>query len=177
MAISTLHNGPHVKYVGVICVVLCVLQLLPIRFISQQSSCCISKPMMKHVQKPGLKSDLPSFKYGSQKCMFVDFFLTIYVLELFPIVFTIKCCRLVTSKPISFKHVLFMMFALWSSLNHMPIKHRGLIKKLSQLRPMYVPCYHHVSPESLATCQHDVILEMADVDSRPKLTWFELWVF
>ena len=39
--------------------------------------------------------------------------------------------------PISFKHVsLFMMFSLWSSPNHIPIKHRGPIKQTSHLRPI-----------------------------------------
>ena len=30
-----------------------------------------------------------------------------------------------------------MMFALWSSPNHIPIKPKGPIKKTSQLRPIY----------------------------------------
>jgi hypothetical protein len=31
-----------------------------------------------------------------------------------------------------------MMYALWSSLNHIPIKYTGPIKKTSHLRPIYV---------------------------------------
>ena len=44
----------HLRHVGFIWFIFNVLQLLPIRF-TQQNSCCISKSMMKHLQKLGLK--------------------------------------------------------------------------------------------------------------------------
>jgi hypothetical protein len=45
-----------------------VLQLLLIGF-TQQHSCCISKFMMKHLQKLDWKLDLPWSSCGYQKCM------------------------------------------------------------------------------------------------------------
>ena len=61
------------RYVGVIWFVFHVLQLLPIR-LTQQNSCCISKSLMKHLQRLDRKLDLPLFSYGTYwKCMYVDF--------------------------------------------------------------------------------------------------------
>ena len=65
------------RYVGVTWFFLHVLCLLPIRC-RQQSLCCIDNSMMKHMQKPDRKSNLPLFSYGYRKCMFVDFFIWIH---------------------------------------------------------------------------------------------------
>jgi hypothetical protein len=100
---------------------------------------------MKHLQKPDWNWDplpLPEFSYhGYWNCMFAEF-LTRYTCP--PIVFTIKC-RVVTNiwryNPISSKHV-SLMFALWSSPHHIPIRSRGLIKKSTHLRPIYLNFLH-----------------------------------
>ena len=45
----------------------------------------LSKSIMKLIQKPHWKSDLPLFSYGYRKCMFVDFLTWVL-----PVVFTIE---------------------------------------------------------------------------------------
>ena len=59
--------GHKVSHVGDITVCFHVLQLLPIKF-TQRNLCCISKSTMKY------QSDLPWFRYGYHKHVFVDFF-------------------------------------------------------------------------------------------------------
>ena len=49
-----------------------------------------------------------------------------------------------------------MMFALWSSLNHIPIKCRGPLQKISHLRPIY-RSHHKSSLPSLAWDQVDIV--------------------
>ena len=46
----------HLRHVCFIWFIFNILQLLPTRF-TQQSSCCISKSMMKHLQKKKNKSN------------------------------------------------------------------------------------------------------------------------
>ena len=58
-----------------------------------------------------------------------------------PMMFIIECRVVIMiwrCSPMSFKHVFFMMFALRSPPNHIPLKYRGLIKKTSHLRPIYL---------------------------------------
>jgi hypothetical protein len=103
-------QGTTLRYMGDIWLIFQVLQLQPNRF-TQQNSCCISKPAMKHLQKPDWKSDLPKFSYGYHKCVFVDFLAGDMGL---PIVFTFECRDVINiwrCSPISPKHV-----SLWGLL-------------------------------------------------------------
>ena len=107
-----------VRYVGVIRFILHVLKLLPIRF-TKQTHVAFSKFIMKHLQKPIWKLDLPSFDCNCWKCMFISF-LTRYVSP--PNMFTIKC-RVVIDiwpcNPNTFNMCLYDV-ALWTSLNPVP---------------------------------------------------------
>ena len=49
--------GTKLRYAGGIWFVFHVVQLLPFIF-TQQKSCCVGKPMMKHLHKPDWKLDL-----------------------------------------------------------------------------------------------------------------------
>ena len=55
-----------------------MFRLLPIIF-TQQISCCISKSMMKYLQKWNWKLNLFWFSYAYRKCMFVDFLIGYYI--------------------------------------------------------------------------------------------------
>ena len=72
---GNIHGNSPLRYVSVIWFIFQVLQLLLVRYI-QQDLKCISKPTMKHMQKPDWKSDLPLTSNGYKKCMFVDFWTT-----------------------------------------------------------------------------------------------------
>ena len=65
-----------------------VLHFLLSRFTSSML-CCISKSLVKHLQKPDWRLDLPLFSYSYQKCMFVES-LTEYIGPVLPVVFTIE---------------------------------------------------------------------------------------
>ena len=96
---------------------------------------CIRKSAMGHQQE----SDIPWFSYGYQKCVLVDYSFTEYIGP--P-----KCGHYLVwnsywnLKPLSnlFQTCVFMVFVLWSSLNHTPIKYRCPIKKSYQITPGYV---------------------------------------
>ena len=79
--------------------------------------------MMKHLEKPGWKSNVPWFSYGYRKCMFVNF-LTEYIDP--PIVSIIEC-RIVINiwrrSPISFKYM-----SLWCWLFDPPELHTDQIE-------------------------------------------------
>ena len=94
-----------------------VLQLLLNRFI-QQKLCCISKSIMKRLQKL-VKSNFPLFPYGHKKCMFVD--------ALIGYIGSFHCFYLSVDQSLIFEDVyqyllkmFFIIFALSSSPNHMP---------------------------------------------------------
>ena len=38
-----------------------------------ETRCCVSRSATEHWRKPGLKSDLPYFRYGYRKCVLLDF--------------------------------------------------------------------------------------------------------
>ena len=115
-----------------------VLQLLPIRF-TWKNLCRIRKSMMTHLQKSDWKSDLPWLSFGYWKVMFVVFL--IGYIGILPIVFAIECRVVINTwrrSPVSFETCVFMMFALWSSWNHIPIKFGCPIKANSHLRPIHL---------------------------------------
>ena len=129
-----------------------VLQLLPIIF-TQQNLCCICKFVTKCSQNLDWKLDLPWFSYIYHKNMFVDYFTYIHTYMSSPIVFIVECiaepytgfpwvpigstlgtqwtpnvghwCRVA----IDICKCVSMMFSHWSSVNHVPIKIQGPIKK------------------------------------------------
>ena len=96
---------------------------------TQQDLFCVNKSPMKHIQKTDWKSDVPWFSYGYRKCMFVDFLLDM-------IHRSSQSCSLLRSSPIFFRHVCFMIFVMWFSLNYIPIKYRGPINKNNHVRPV-----------------------------------------
>ena len=101
--------------------------------------------------------------------MFVDFL----VGYIDPSPNCIHCkCRVVINiwkSPISFKHVVFVMFALWSSPNHIPIKSRSPIKKTSHLRPIYCKAQDLHQSDHSSTC-----VDCIDISCK---TWGFLQIF
>ena len=125
------------RYVGVIWFIFMFVQLLPIRF-TQPYSCCVSKSTMKHLQKLDWKSDFLLFGYGYRERMFVDYAIG-YIGPPNCVHYWVKSSHYHLKMYSNFFWArVFMMFALWSSSNHAPIKYRGLIKKMSHLRPIYL---------------------------------------
>ena len=120
---------------GVIWFIFHVLQLLLIRF-TWHYSCCIGKSILQHLQKPDRKSDVSWYISDYRMCMFVDFL--IGYLGLSNCVHYWMQSSYEQCNPISFSICIFMMFALWSLMNHIPNKYRGAIRKTSHLRTIYL---------------------------------------
>ena len=111
---------------------------------TQQNLCCISNSVMKHMQKPDSKPDLPCFSYDYWRCMFVDFLIEYICL---PNVFTIECRvanNIWRSNPISFRHMSYDVCSLILT-EHIPIKYRSSIKKSKRLTPAYLSRYHSLT--------------------------------
>ena len=112
-----------------------VLQFILIRF-TQQNLCCISNSMMRFIQKQmDWKPNLPLFTYDYRKCMFADLLIVYIVL---PTMFTIECIVVVVTWRRSnlIQACVFYKLCSRSSPNHIPIKHKGPIKKTSHLRSL-----------------------------------------
>jgi hypothetical protein len=62
------------RFAGVIWFLFHVFQLLMIKFVPNETFCCIGKSTTKHHQEPDWTLDLPWFTYGFRKCMCVDSF-------------------------------------------------------------------------------------------------------
>ena len=121
-----------IRYVGVIPIVLLVLQLLPIRF-PQWNLCCISKYMVKQA-RIGLKIE-PCLLYLWSLQVHLCCYRCGLDTHILPIVFNIKggvVSMMWRCNPISFWACVFVIFFLWSSLNHTLINYKGPIKKSIQ---------------------------------------------
>ena len=94
------------------------------------------------IAKIGLISRPPWFSYGYRKCMFVDF-LAKYIsppnwvhywsVEVVHWTYIFKLAYILKMSSNLFYTCVFMMFVLWSSLNHTPIKDGCPIKKSNQI--------------------------------------------